>query len=216
MLKPMYPQRKNAAALDPAPLLPVEHYFAGLNEVLRKVPFVEINRAVEVLLAAHREQRTIFLFGNGGSASLASHLACDLNKGTISNKTHRLRVLALTDNVPLLTAWANDSCYEDIFAEQMRNFVRPGDVAFAISGSGNSPNVLKALGAARDAGAFTIVLTGYRGGRAAGLSDLAIIVPSEDMQHIEDLHLTIAHSLFRSVREAITLPQQRASAAGLS
>src|ERR1700683_51149 len=111
----------------------------------------------------------IYLFGNGGSAALASHFACDLGKGTIDGSRKRFRVLALTDNVPLMTAWANDSRYEDIFAEQLANFVRKDDIAFAISGSGNSQNVLNALELAREAEATTIGLAGYRGGRVEGI-----------------------------------------------
>ena len=195
---------------------PVERYLAGLRDTLTRLPCTEVNRAVEALLAAYRDGRSVFLFGNGGSASLASHFACDLGKGTTFNGARRFRALSLTDNVSLLTAWANDTCYQDIFAEQLRSLLQPADIAFAITGSGNSPNVLNGLAAAREIGAFTIVLTGYRGGKAVGLADLAIIVPSDDMQHIEDIHLTIAHSIFRAVREEIWSGHPRAFAAGAS
>jgi D-sedoheptulose 7-phosphate isomerase len=181
----------------------VEEYFSGVQEVMSHLPYEHIQRSVELLIAAYREDRAVFLFGNGGSAALASHLACDLGKGTIVNGNRRFRVLSLTDNVPLMTAWANDAHYDYIFGEQLRNFVQAEDVAFAISASGNSPNVLHGLRAAREYGAHTIVLTGYKGGKAAGVADLAIIVPSDDMQYIEDLHVTIAHSIFRAVREAM-------------
>lgn len=197
-----------------ATVVPAERYMAGMAETLKRLPYAKINRAVEVLLAAYRDGRSVFLFGNGGSAALASHLACDLGKGTVVDGAPRFRILSLTDNVPLMTAWANDACYEDIFAEQLRNLIQPKDIAFAISGSGNSPNVLRGLEAAREAGAFTIVLTGYRGGKAVGLADLSIIVPSDDMQHIEDLHLSIAHSIFRGVRqEILEMAQARAAQA---
>jgi D-sedoheptulose 7-phosphate isomerase len=108
-------------------------------------------------------------------------------------------VLALTDNIPTMTAWANDSSYEDIFSEQLRNFVQPQDVAFAISGSGNSKNVLKALQVARKAGARTIGISGFQGGEMKSLCDICIVVPSENMQIIEDLHLAMAHAIFRIV-----------------
>jgi D-sedoheptulose 7-phosphate isomerase len=111
--------------------------------------------------------------------------------------------MALTDNVPLMTAWANDSHYENIFSEQLANFACVGDVAFAISASGNSPNVLKALKTAREAGATTAGLTGFMGGRMLSLCDACIVVPCENMQIIEDLHLCIAHSLFTCVRARI-------------
>ncbi len=213
MQKPVFQGAQNGMAVEVGAPDPVERYVTGLSETLKRLPYAEINRAVAALLAAYREGRSVFLFGNGGSASLASHFACDLSKGTAINGARRFRVLSLTDNVPLLTAWANDTRYDDIFAEQIRNFIQPKDIAFAISGSGNSPNVLNGLAAAREARAFTIALTGYRGGKAVGLADLAIIVPSDDMQHIEDLHLTIAHSIFRVVREEIWSDQPRASAA---
>jgi D-sedoheptulose 7-phosphate isomerase len=191
----------------------VERYVTGLSAALRRLPYAEINWAAAALLAAYREGRSVFLFGNGGSASLASHFACDLSKGTAVNGARRFRVLSLADNVALLTAWANDTRYDDIFAEQIRNFIQPRDIAFAISGSGNSPNVLNGLAAAREARAFTIALTGYRGGKAVSLADLGIIVPSDDMQQIEDLHLTIAHSIFRAVQEEIWSDRRQASAA---
>jgi D-sedoheptulose 7-phosphate isomerase len=112
-------------------------------------------------------------------------------------------VLSLTDNVPLLTAWANDTSYEQVFAEQLRNFVQSGDVAFAISGSGSSPNVLKALEAAREADAFNIGVAGFQGGKMKQLCDLCIVIPSDNMQIIEDLQVSIAHALFAIVRRRI-------------
>lgn len=193
-------------------LASIGRYVDGIKQVFERLPQDEINRAVEVLLEAYREERSVFIFGNGGSAALASHFACDLGKGTVREGALRFRVLSLTDNVPLMTAWANDSRYEDIFAEQVRTFIRSKDIAFAISGSGNSPNVLNAVQVARHAGAFTIGLTGYRGGALASLANLSIIVPSDDMQHIEDLHVTITHSIFRAVREEIFAQVESATA----
>jgi D-sedoheptulose 7-phosphate isomerase len=113
-------------------------------------------------------------------------------------------VLALTDNVPLMTAWANDSRYEDIFAEQLANFVREDDVAFAISGSGNSRNVLNALKFAREMRATTVGLAGNGGGKMKELCDICMVVPSDNMQIIEDLHLCIAHALFSAVRRKLS------------
>ncbi len=142
----------------------------------------------------------MYTFGNGGSASLASHFACDLGKGTAyCNGGKRFRALALTDNLPTLTAWANDSSYEDVFSEQLRNFVQPQDVAFAISGSGNSKNVLNALEVAREAGATTLGISGFQGGQMKSLCDICVVVPSNNMQIIEDMHLAMAHSIFRIV-----------------
>jgi D-sedoheptulose 7-phosphate isomerase len=157
-----------------------------------------------MLVNAYEQQHAIFLFGNGGSAALASHFACDLGKGTVNGSSKRFRVIALTDNVPLMTAWANDSHYDDIFSEQLANFAGPGDVAFAISGSGNSPNVLKALRTARQAGSTTAGLTGFSGGKMLGLCDACIVVPCDNMQIIEDLHLCVAHSLFTCIRAKLS------------
>jgi len=152
-------------------------------------------------MEAYENARMIFLFGNGGSAALASHLACDLGKGTVNGSGKRFRVLSLTDNVPLMTAWANDVHYEDIFAQQLENYLRPGDVAFAISGSGNSPNVIRGLEAARRLGAQTLALTGFDGGRAKPLADLCLVVPSDSMQLIEDAHLCATHAIFLAIRQ---------------
>jgi D-sedoheptulose 7-phosphate isomerase len=182
-----------------------EAYFSILSEAARQMPYEMVDSIATALLSAYEQERTVFLFGNGGSASLASHFACDLGKGTASpGKTRkRFRVTALTDNIPMMTAWANDSSYEDIFAEQLLNQIRPGDVAFAISCSGNSPNVIKALKVARREGAFRIGLTGFQGGKMMQLCDLCLVIPSGNMQIIEDLHLSVAHSLFSIARDRI-------------
>jgi D-sedoheptulose 7-phosphate isomerase len=180
-----------------------QSYFARLSQTVHRLPFETIDRVSDLLLDAYDNGRMIYLFGNGGSAALASHFACDLGKGTINGSKKRFRVLALTDNVPLMTAWANDSRYEDIFAEQLANFVHEDDVAFAISGSGNSRNVLNALMLAREAKATTIGLVGYQGGKMKDLCDVCVIVPSDNMQVIEDLHLCVAHALFSAIHRKL-------------
>jgi len=196
-----------------------EMYLHEVSAALKRLPFVQIERVTDALWNAYQDNRTVHLFGNGGSAALASHCACDFGKGTVVNGHRRFRVLALTDNVPLMTAWANDARYEDIFAEQLRSFLQPDDVAFAISGSGNSPNVLNALHTAREMGACTIGLTGFRGGKMKSLCELCVVVPSENMQVIEDVHLSVTHSIFTSFRERLydlTSRQSLASVAGRS
>jgi D-sedoheptulose 7-phosphate isomerase len=190
-------------------------YFEELQRVVADLPHDTIGQIAGELLKAAESGRTVYLFGNGGSAALASHFACDLGKGTAyCNGGKRLRVLALTDNIPTMTAWANDSSYEDIFAEQLRNFVQPQDIAFAISGSGNSKNVLKALQVARGAGALTIGISGFRGGEMKSLCDICIVVLSDNMQIIEDLHLSMAHSIFRIVASRMAGRAMTASFAG--
>jgi D-sedoheptulose 7-phosphate isomerase len=185
----------------------VSSYFASLTRTIQILPLESIDLVADVLLKAYHEGRMVYIFGNGGSAALASHFACDLGKGTANGSEKRFRVLALTDNVPLITAWANDANYADIFAEQLANLVRPGDVAFGISGSGNSSNVLRGLQVAKQAGATTVGLTGFGGGELKDQCDACVIVPSENMQIIEDLHLCVAHSLFTSIRRKICSTQ---------
>src|SRR5271163_4900106 len=164
-----------------SPIHSSQEYFENYHHVLAHLPHRAIEQVICELLRAYEGGKSVFIFGNGGSAALASHFACDLSKGTVIgiNGHKRFRVMALTDNVPLVTAWANDSCYDRIFAEQLQNFVTPGDVAFAISGSGNSPNVLQALEVARDARAITVGLTGFEGGKMKGLCDVCVIVPCD-------------------------------------
>lgn len=178
----------------------ISGYCTKVSEVLARLPSAEIELAIQVLMQAHETGRAVFLFGNGGSAALASHMACDLGKGTAEVASKRSRVLSLTDNVALITAWANDINYEDVFSEQLKNQLQPGDVALAISTSGNSPNVLRALQVAKSLGAITIGLTGFEGGKARPLCDLCIVVPSDNTQIIEDLHSVLAHGMFSVLR----------------
>jgi len=181
----------------------VPSYLEELSAAIQNMPIPAIDNLIKVFLQAYDRGRTLFLFGNGGSASLASHMTCDLGKGTVPASGRRLRAVALTDNVALITAWANDTRYENIFAEQLENLVQPGDVACAISASGNSPNILAALALARRSGATTVGITGFQGGKMKALCDVCVVVPSNNMQIIEDLHLSIGHSVFRVVQHEI-------------
>ena len=190
----------------------VPSYLAELSGTIRELPLSSIDELVQVFLRAYAGGRTIFLFGNGGSASLASHMSCDLGKGTAPANGRRLRAVALTDNLALMTAWANDIRYEAIFAEQLENLLQPADVAFAISGSGNSPNILAALNFARKAGAITAGITGFEGGKMKALCDVCVVVPSDNMQIIEDLHLCAAHAVFTAVRRKVCHTSSAASA----
>jgi D-sedoheptulose 7-phosphate isomerase len=187
----------------------VSDYIAAVGVTLAQMPCGEVDRLVEALLRACEGGHAIFVFGNGGSAALASHAACDLGKGTCDVARERVRVLSLTDNVPLITAWANDTAYEMVFTEQMKNFIQPGDVAFAISGSGNSPNVLHALRHAREIGAVTVGLTGFEGGKMKPLCNVCVVVPSDNMQIIEDLHVMASHGIFTILRSRLRQPESR-------
>jgi D-sedoheptulose 7-phosphate isomerase len=192
-----------AISTAPARLLASREYIDELRAILERLDHVMIDRLTEAIWRGYEQGRTLFIFGNGGSAALASHLATDMGKGTVAGERARLRVISLTDNVPLMTAWANDFGYDNIFAEQLRGLVQRGDLAFAISGSGNSKNVVLGIEAAREAGATALVLTGFDGGRVKELCELCLVVPSNNMQHVEDAHLCAAHAIFTAVRERI-------------
>ncbi len=196
--------------LGTMPITPVETdltypegYLRGVARVLERLPVVEIEQVVQRLFETYLKSCTVYVFGNGGSAALASHLACDLGKGTAINGNKPFRIISLTDNVPLITAWANDASYEDIFAAQLRPLIQPGDIAFAISGSGNSPNVLNGLCATREAGGINVGLTGFQGGKMKALCDLCVTVPSENMQQIEDAHVCVMHAIFIAITTLI-------------
>jgi D-sedoheptulose 7-phosphate isomerase len=183
-----------------------ESYFSVLAGTMRDLFHPCVDRIAAELLRAYDEGNCVFVFGNGGSAATASHFACDLGKSTsqrLPNGARRFRVIALTDNAPLLTAWANDSSFEDIFAEQLRNLVKPGDVVMAISASGNSANVLKALELGLREGAYTVGLAGFRGGKMKPLCHTCLVVPSKCTEVIEDVHMATCHALARVVRHAL-------------
>jgi len=164
-----------------------------------------VERIVPILLRARTEDRTIFFFGNGGSASTASHFVTDIAKvagGTEGRGPgKRFRCVSLNDNVPGLTAWANDVGYAEVFSGQLKALAEKGDVVVAISGSGNSPNVLEAVRTARTLGLSTIGLTGMGGGKLKDLVDVALVVPSNSMQHTEDTHLITLHLLTAYLRD---------------
>jgi D-sedoheptulose 7-phosphate isomerase len=170
-------------------------YTRNLCESLTHLPFNSIAKLVRLLAEARDEGKTVYLLGNGGSASTASHFACDLAKGAIRDGLLRVRAVALTDNVSLITAWGNDVSFERIFVEQLANVVQRHDIVIGISTSGNSKNVLAAIELARRREAHTIGLVGEVGGKLANLVDLCIRVPSPVIQQVEDVHLVIQHMI---------------------
>ncbi len=183
----------------------MENHIAGylreVQELLGLVPAAPVTAIMRALNRARQEGRTVFLIGNGGSAALASHLATDLSKLPVRPGLPRMRALGLAANIPLLTAWANDTAYENVFSEQLENLMRPGDVLVAISGSGCSPNIIKAVQCARELGGLTIGLTGFDGGRLKDTAELCLIVPSDSMQQVEDAHLVLAHAIMTGLRK---------------
>ena len=178
----------------------LQSYAASLQSTLDTLPMADLTAVVEALLDAGDRGSTIFILGNGGSAATASHFACDLAKGAQRPGVRPFRVIALTDNVPLMTAWGNDTSYDRIFAEQLRPLVQADDVVVGISGSGSSPNVLEAMRVAREAGAYTIGWTGFKGGKLKNLVDVCVVVPSNSMEQIEDVHLVMEHAVCTTLR----------------
>jgi D-sedoheptulose 7-phosphate isomerase len=178
----------------------ISAYLIEMQSTLSNLPIDMIERVVGLLREARSQKKRVFLFGNGGSAATASHLACDLAKGTSTNGKPRLRAIALTDNMPLISAWANDSSYENIFAQQLQDHVEPGDVVIGISGSGKSVNVLNGIKVARSAGAITIGFTGLGGGDLKDLVDLCIVVPDNSIDQVEDVHLMLGHVITSCLR----------------
>lgn len=178
----------------------IEAYLSQVSVTLANLPLDTIAQVVDLIDAARESGRRIFTFGNGGSAATASHFASDLSKGAICKGKPRIRALALTDNIPLLSAWANDTAYENVFAEQLENFAERGDIAIAISGSGNSQNVLNGVKVARAKGATTIGFIGFDGGKLKELVDIPFIVPSRNMEQVEDIHLCLEHIITTCLR----------------
>lgn len=180
-----------------------KHYINGVQETLARLPWRAIEDTIALLEEARRHDRQVFIMGNGGSAATASHFACDLGKGTLMPGRPRFRVIALTDNVPLFSALANDFGYDRVFVEQLASLVQPGDVVIGISGSGNSANVVNAMLLARQVGATAVAMTGFDGGRLKGLADVCIHVPNDCMEQVEDLHLILEHLICTELRQAM-------------
>lgn len=173
----------------------VKNYKQACLAVLDKIPEAQIARLIEVLAVAKEEGRHVFLCGNGGSAATASHFATDLGKGASLGREKRFRVLSLTDNVPWITALANDTDYSMIFLEQLKNYASAGDVLICFSGSGNSPNVVQAVEWANLNGLITIGVTGRPGGKLGEIAHHPVFIESAHMGLIEDGHFVIQHML---------------------
>ena len=171
----------------------IDRYFNNLISVLDRISQESIEEFFNILLIAYRQEKQIFIMGNGGSASTSSHFACDINKGVSQKLEKKFKVICLNDNVPIVMAYANDISYDVIFKEQLSNFLNKNDIVIGISGSGNSINVLQAMEYANTKKAFTVGISGFDGGKLAGITKKNILIPSDDMQIIEDLHIIIVH-----------------------
>jgi len=173
----------------------LEDYRRRTIQAIEGVDLGTVSTAIEWMDSARSGDRQIFVCGNGGSASTASHFMCDMIKGASYGYGKRFRLMALTDNLATITAYSNDVDYDVVFVEQLKNYAKPGDVFMAISGSGNSPNVVKAMEYAREAGLKTIAMTGRDGGKLGPLAEVNIQVAVPHMGRIEDAHLVACHMI---------------------
>lgn len=192
----------------------INRYFNELQEMVRTISQSHLQAIVALLEETYHHGHRIFIMGNGGSAATASHFALDLAKNTIMPGAPRVKAISLTDHVPLITAWSNDTAYEHIFAEQLVNMIEAGDAVIGISASGNSLNIINALNAAKEARAMTIALLGATGGRIKYMVDAYVLAPGQNIEQEEDAHLILAHIITRHMREVVrSYAQQLAVAA---
>ena len=179
----------------------IHRYIEDLKHTLTCLPEDRIEQVVQILQEVRLNNQQVFIMGNGGSASTASHFVCDLGKNTRINGVPNFRVMGLTDNMAIFSALANDEGYENVFSQQLASFVCPGDAVIGISASGNSANVLNGIQLAKEMGAITIGFTGFDGGRLNSLVDIPIHVDSDLIEHVEDIHLMLEHLICKELRE---------------
>lgn len=175
----------------------IKAYYEKEIAAIRSIDFSEVDKAVLAIKAAYERGGTIYTFGNGGSAATASHMVCDFNKGISESLDKKFNVICLNDNTSIIMAIANDRSYDDIFYAQLENKLQAKDLVIAISGSGNSMNIIKAVQYAKTVGCKVVGMTGYSGGKLKELADYHMHVPIDDMQIAEDLHLSFNHMMYR-------------------
>jgi D-sedoheptulose 7-phosphate isomerase len=181
----------------------IEQYLNDFTDLLNKVDQKEVDGLIDSITEAYVNNRFVFLIGNGGSGANASHLCEDLGKGTLSDfeNQKRLKVMSLTDNTPYILAWGNDTSYDRIFVEQLKNFAEPDALLIAISGSGNSPNIIKAIEYANDNGMKTFGFTGYDGGKLRKMAHQSLHVDSFNMGVVEAVHGVVMHYALDALTE---------------
>jgi len=172
-----------------------------MNDLLERIDHEPIQQAIDALHQARVDGRQVFIMGNGGSASTAGHMVCDLAKNTRHPDWPGYRVIGLSDNMAIFSALANDHGYENVFALQLANLMNAGDIVVAISTSGNSPNVLQAVKLADERGGTVIGMTGFNAGKLGSMVDIHIHVPSDCIEQVEDVHLMLEHLITRELRE---------------
>lgn len=178
-------------------------YLDELISLLKVLNLEQFEKIINAILDAYGKEKKIFVMGNGGSGSTASHFVCDINKGCCMDLEKKFKMICLNDNIPTILALANDVSYDVVFEEQLKNFFEPGDLVIGISGSGNSENVLRAIRYASDNGGRTIGFSGFAGGKLFDLVDIAFVAEVDDMQKVEDIHMIIVHMIMQSVHEAL-------------
>ena len=190
-----------------------EEYLAESQEILKKMDREPIDRAIRIIFDAWKGDNQVFVVGNGGSASSSTHFACDLNKWVSDEADRKFRAFALVDNIPLMSALTNDNGWGDVYAEQLKNFFRRGDVLVAISvhgGTGSdkagpwSQNLMKAVKYAKDNGGKVVGLSGFDGGALKKAADACIVVPAESTPHVEGMHLVLTHLMSEQLRALIS------------
>jgi D-sedoheptulose 7-phosphate isomerase len=174
-------------------------YFEQVSETLKKLDQNVLDNLVKIILECRDRGNTIYIFGNGGSAATASHIAGDFLKGISYQLEKRFKVICLSDNIPGMSAISNDLTYDEVFIEPLRSYLNKDDVVIGISGSGNSVNVIKAMDYARTSGAVTVALCGYKGGKIKDIADVVVHVPIDDMEITEDIHLIIFHAIKQNI-----------------
>lgn len=184
----------------------IDDYLSTLQRTMNELPHQSIAHAIDVLQEARLRGSQVFIMGNGGSASTASHFVCDLAKNTRHESLPHFRVIGLTDNMAIFSALANDEGYEKVFSQQLANLLRPGDIVIAISASGNSKNVINAVEAAQKQDATVIAFTGFDGGRLGQLANINIHVVSNIIEHVEDIHLMLEHLIVKSIKDQVQTP----------
>ncbi|MBI5664160.1 MAG: SIS domain-containing protein [Nitrospirae bacterium] len=182
-------------------------YLERLKDLLDTFPHDQFEEIGKILLSAYHNEKHVFIMGNGGSGSTASHFACDINKGSCFNLEKKFKVICLNDNVPTMLAYANDLSYSKVFVEQLKNFLQSDDVVIGISGSGNSENVVQAISYAKENGARTVGLTGFDGGRLSKIVDVRLVAGINDMQKVEDVHMIVVHMLMQYLCKALQAPR---------
>ena len=173
----------------------IKKYYEEEIEAIRKIDPKEISLAMNALVNCYEHGGTIYVFGNGGSSATASHMVCDFNKGVSMKKSKKFNFICLSDNTPILTALANDISYDDVFAYQLEKIITPNDLVLAISGSGNSKNIINAINVAKAQGVKVIGMTGYDGGKLYQMADYHLHAPINDMMKAEDIHMTFDHMM---------------------